>query len=215
MLANLLQTVGIEYVVFERDASPTPTSKFLGGTLDIHGTTGQLALRRAGLSEKFERLARRDATTMMIQDSSGGNRRTFGEDRDAPEIDRLQLRQLLLESLPAECIQWDKALVAAERDGNQQQPGAADVQLRFGDGSTQSGFRLVVGADGSRSKIRPLVRRENTAPTQVPSWASFSEPQSQNSPSNQISSPSDNIHGAPVRWQNVHRRPDIPRESTV
>lgn len=160
MLANLLQTVGIEYVVFERDASPTPTSKFLGGTLDIHGPTGQAALRRAGLGEKFERLARRDATTMMIQNSSGENRRTFGEDRDAPEIDRLQLRHLLLESIPADRIQWDKALVAAE----QQHPGAANVQLRFADGSTQSGFRLVVGADGSRSKIRPLVCRGNTIP---------------------------------------------------
>ncbi|KAJ5180636.1 FAD binding domain-containing protein [Penicillium capsulatum] len=157
MLASLLQTAGIEHVVFDRDISATPTSKFLGGTLDIHAETGQVALRRAGLSEKFEALARRDATTMRIQDSLGQNRVSFGEGRDAPEIDRLQLRQLLLDSIPASRIQWNKALVAAERDGGQQHPGAGNVLLHFADGSTQSGFRLIVGADGARSKVRRLI----------------------------------------------------------
>jgi 2-polyprenyl-6-methoxyphenol hydroxylase-like FAD-dependent oxidoreductase len=83
----------------------------------------------------------------------------FGEERDAPEIDRLQLRQLLLDSLPSHQIRWGKALCAIERDTHQQQTGARDIILRFEDGSTETGFRLVVGADGAWSKVRQLVSR--------------------------------------------------------
>jgi 2-polyprenyl-6-methoxyphenol hydroxylase-like FAD-dependent oxidoreductase len=154
--ARLLETVGINYVVFERDMSSKPTPQFQGGTLDLHAETGQEALRRAGLFAEFERLARRDAMTMTVQDSQGNHRTTFGETRDAPEIDRLQLRQILLDSIPAHRIRWGKSLCSAEREGNEQS-GDASWVLHFADGTTESGFSLVVGADGAWSKLRQLV----------------------------------------------------------
>ncbi|EHA27334.1 hypothetical protein ASPNIDRAFT_44772 [Aspergillus niger ATCC 1015] len=155
--ARLLETAGIDYVIFERDISAENALQFQGGTLDLHGETGQEALRRAGLIEEFEKLARRDATTLTVQDFRGNLRKTFGEGRDAPEIDRLQLRQLLLNSLPAHRIRWAKALQGIERTSKVGYGHIADCTLRFTDGSTESGFRLVVGADGAWSKVRPLI----------------------------------------------------------
>ncbi|RAK99636.1 FAD-dependent oxidoreductase [Aspergillus ibericus CBS 121593] len=155
--ARLLETVGIDYVVFERDASPKGTSLFQGGTLDLHAATGQEALRRAGLTEEFEKLARRDAMTLTVQTCHGNLRTTIGEGHDAPEIDRLQLRQLLLNSLPAHRIRWNKPLHSIKHNSNNQPTSAADWQLHFADGSTETGFRLIVGADGAWSKVRPLI----------------------------------------------------------
>jgi 2-polyprenyl-6-methoxyphenol hydroxylase-like FAD-dependent oxidoreductase len=155
--ARLLETAGIEYVVFERDASSVSAPYYQGGTLDLHPETGQEALRRAGLSDKFEKLARRDATTMVIQDLYGKHLFRFGEGSDRPEIDRLQLRQMLLDSLPANRIRWGKALESAEKDESSKETGAASWILRFKDGSSESGFRLIVGADGAWSKLRSLV----------------------------------------------------------
>ncbi|PWY67793.1 monooxygenase [Aspergillus eucalypticola CBS 122712] len=155
--ARLLETAGIDYIVFERDASPENALQSQGGTLDLHGDTGQEALRRAGLIDEFEKLARRDATTLIVQDFRGNFRKRFGEGRDAPEIDRLQLRQLLLKSLPAHRIRWASALRGVERTSKIGHGHGADCTLQFADGSTESGFRLVVGADGAWSKVRPLI----------------------------------------------------------
>ncbi|KAF5581064.1 tetracycline resistance [Fusarium pseudoanthophilum] len=156
MLARLLQTASLNYVVFERDDSPTSTLRSQGGTLDIHRDSGQEALRRAGLHEQFKSLARYDATTMTLMDFQGKNRASFGDDDggDRPEIDRQQLRQLLLSSLPADRIRWGKTLEAV----NQKEKGdARDLNLKFRDGTNESGFRLIVGADGAWSKVRSLV----------------------------------------------------------
>ncbi|KAJ5175237.1 FAD binding domain-containing protein [Penicillium canariense] len=155
--ARLLECAGIDYVVFERDASSVPEPGYQGGTLDIHGKTGQEALRRAGLHDQFEKLARRDATRMTVQSYKGESRTTFGEKRDAPEIDRLQLRQMLLDSLPGHRVRWGKALCTVERDEHQKQVSAPNIVLHFADGSTETGFRLVVGGDGAWSKVRQLI----------------------------------------------------------
>ncbi|KAG9505062.1 hypothetical protein J7337_002028 [Fusarium musae] len=156
MLARLLQTASINYVVFERDESPTSTLRSQGGTLDIHRDSGQEALRRAGLHKEFESLARYDATTMTLMDFQGKFRASFGDNDggDRPEIDRQQLRQLLLNSLSSDCIRWGKILDAVDQKENGE---ARDLTLKFRDGSTESGFRLIIGADGAWSKVRSLV----------------------------------------------------------
>ncbi|KAF4337279.1 tetracycline resistance [Fusarium beomiforme] len=159
-LARLLQTAKINYVVFERDDSPNSATRSQGGTLDIHKETGQEALRRAGLHDQFKSLARYDATTMTIMDSQGKFRASFGDEDDGgdrPEIDRQQLRNVLLNSLPSDRIRWGKILDAVERKANADQNDPRDWALKFRDGSTESGFRLIVGADGAWSKVRPLI----------------------------------------------------------
>ncbi|UPK99419.1 hypothetical protein LCI18_010354 [Fusarium solani-melongenae] len=155
--AHLLQTAGIKYHVFERDPSPESTSLSQGGTLDIHNETGQEALRHAGLHDKFKKLSRQDATAMTLMDSTGGIKASFSDDTDRPEIDRLQLRQLLLSSLPADSIRWGKTLSKVSHNEDEKRPGASSWMLNFADGSTETGFRLVVGADGAWSKVRQVI----------------------------------------------------------
>lgn len=159
--ARLLETAGIDYVVFERETSSKPSPRFQGGTLDLHPGTGQEALRRAGLYAQFERLARRDAMTMAVQDSHGNHRTTFGGTRDAPEIDRFQLRQMLLDSIPAHRIRWGKSLCYVEND-SKKPSGASGWVLHFSDGATETGFSLIVGADGMGSKLRPIVSERSS-----------------------------------------------------
>ncbi|KAL5357673.1 hypothetical protein BJX96DRAFT_182140 [Aspergillus floccosus] len=157
--ARFLELASLDYVVFERDPSPEYTPRFQGGTLDLTAEGGQAALRRAGLTTEFEKLARRNATILTIQDAHGNNRITVGgADNDRPEIDRRQLRRLLLDSVPPHRIRWGKALQRAELEPSRKDTATAqDWVLQFADGTSESGFRLIVGADGAWSKLRPLI----------------------------------------------------------
>ncbi|KAJ5174962.1 uncharacterized protein N7482_000839 [Penicillium canariense] len=148
-LAGLLERQGIDYVVYERSSAETPPR---GGCLDIHRSSGQDALKEAGCFEEFKKYARYgDATIHSVWDYQGNQLFTFGEGRDSPEIDRTQLKQVLLSVIPTAKMRWSAGVEAANRNGH------GDVVLIFTDGTTVSGFDLVVGADGAWSKIRPLV----------------------------------------------------------
>jgi 2-polyprenyl-6-methoxyphenol hydroxylase-like FAD-dependent oxidoreductase len=150
-----------DYVVFERDASATPGPWQQGGTLDLHESSGQLALRRAGLFDEFSRhLARWDASRVHILDPAGKTVIRTDGDSKRPEIDRLQLRQLLLDSVPTHKIRWNHAVNAVERRGDGDDSDGLTGNgcvIQFTDGTSMSGFRLIVGADGAWSKVRPLV----------------------------------------------------------
>lgn len=161
IFARLLELAGIDYAVFERDESLQKNTRFQGGTLDLGPEGGQAALKSAGLLPEFKKFARYDAACFTIQDYQGNLRTRTGEGRDRPEIDRVQLRQLLLRSIPEHRIKWNKKLLGAEIDETKTtscSTTAADCILRFVDGTSESGFRLVVGCDGAWSKVRHLVR---------------------------------------------------------
>ncbi|PVH84286.1 FAD/NAD(P)-binding domain-containing protein [Cadophora sp. DSE1049] len=149
-LARLLECKGITYTVFERDSSATSNGA-AGGSLDIHAETGQRALREAGLFEEFKKFARYDDTAVAIADKRGKRVLEMGQERDAPEIDRSDLRRILLESIPKDKIKWGHALASAERGGE------GSPVLKFANGAVLDGFKLVVGADGGWSKVRRLV----------------------------------------------------------
>lgn len=69
--------------------------------------------------------------------------------RGRPEIDRLQLRQFLLRSLNENTVKWSSKLRSIdEKDGK--------FTLNFDHGK-ESGFDLVVGADGAWSKVRAVL----------------------------------------------------------
>jgi len=74
-----------------------------------------------------------------------------GEDTDRPEIDRRDLRVLLLDSVPQDKIRWGAKVEKLHRQDD------GTMSIRFADGNTEAGFRLVVGADGAWSKARSLV----------------------------------------------------------
>ncbi|KAF5551852.1 tetracycline resistance [Fusarium mexicanum] len=151
-LARLLEINNFDYIVYERDESPEPKFINQGGTLDIHVSSGQLALKEARLFDKFKSIARWDASRVFMQNPSGTVKAVFGEDRDAPEIDRLQLRKVLLDSIPTNKIRWAHGVSSIEKGEK-----ATEHLLHFSNGTSASGIRLIVGADGAWSKVRPLV----------------------------------------------------------
>ena len=148
-LARLLECQGIDYIIYEKDESESFVS---GGSLDLDPEHGQNAIRQAGLFEEFKKLARYDDTVFTIADKHGKKLLQLAEGRDAPEIDRVDLRKMLLASVPKEKVRWGHTLTSAKLDAEDR------PVLQFSNGTEASGFRLIVGTDGAWSKIRSLVR---------------------------------------------------------
>lgn len=119
----------------------------------MHVETGQFAIERCGLSAEFKRIARYEDQEVRIYDKHGKlafvDADVSGKDR--PEVDRGQLRQMLLDSVPAGAIRWGHALSEIEHD-----EAAEAFELVFRNGARER-FDLVVGADGAWSRVRPLV----------------------------------------------------------
>ncbi|MBD0742573.1 NAD(P)/FAD-dependent oxidoreductase [Streptomyces sp. CBMA152] len=151
--ARILQQHGITAAVYDLDASRSVRNQ--GGTLDMHPDSGQHALREAGLWHDFLAQARPEGQQMRLVSRDG--RILFDAmppEADTtegnPEIDRGQLRDLLLDSLKPDTVRWGHKLTRAEPLGD------GTHRLHFADGSTTD-VDLVVGADGAWSKVRPLL----------------------------------------------------------
>lgn len=148
-LARLLQTRGFGVAVYERDASATARPQ--GGSLDVRRSTGQKAVDAAGLTEVFRQHSRDEAKDFKMMGADGHEIPMGGQEthEDAgPEIDRGDLRQLLLDSLDAGTVRWDcrVADVHPEPDGR--------WRLEFDGGNKPVTADLVVGADGVGSRVR-------------------------------------------------------------
>ncbi|MCQ9135802.1 FAD-dependent oxidoreductase [Streptomyces hilarionis] len=149
-LARVLHRHGRPVTVLERD--PSPAARPPGGTLDLHEGLGQRALEAAGLLAEFEALARPEGQAMRILDTAGNVLRDWRprpDERANPEIDRGQLRDLLLGPVD---VRWGHG-VTRVTPGARAGDGAC---VRFEDGHEET-FDLVVGADGARSRVRPAV----------------------------------------------------------
>jgi 2-polyprenyl-6-methoxyphenol hydroxylase-like FAD-dependent oxidoreductase len=149
--ARVLQLHGRPVTVFEREASAGARSQ--GGSLDIHAGTGQAALRAADLLDRFRALARPESQEWRLLDPATAAVLPFAgpaHDDDSPEIDRGQLRGLLLESLAEGTVRWDHAVTGVMPLGD------GTWRLLFDDGSTEEAD-LVVGADGAWSRVRPVL----------------------------------------------------------
>lgn len=144
-LARLLHVNGIEATVYERE--PSRDARGQGGMLDIH--SGQRALREAGLIDRFHAMARGGGQDMRLLEPDGIL--LLQEDTpddaplDRPEIDRADLRDLLLDSLPEGAVHWGHTFESAENG-----------LLRFSGGGSAT-YDLLVGADGARSRVRALL----------------------------------------------------------
>ena len=147
-LGRLLQMRGFNVKVFERDASATARPQ--GGSLDLRPDSGQRAIDAAGLGDEFARFSRDEAKAFKMIDSQGNEMPGMGEEthEDAgPEIDRKDLRQLLIDSLAPGTIAWGHSVEAVhpEADGR--------WRLEFKDKAPVIAD-FVVGADGIGSKVR-------------------------------------------------------------
>ena len=144
-LARVLHVHGIDAVVYERE--PSRDARDQGGMLDIH--SGQQALREAGLIDRFHAIARPEGQDMRLLEPDGTLLLQEDTPDDAPslrpEIDRADLRDLLLDSLPEHVVRWGHAFESADNG-----------VVRFADGSTAT-YDLLVGADGAQSRVRALL----------------------------------------------------------
>ncbi|MET7797283.1 FAD-dependent oxidoreductase [Streptomyces decoyicus] len=149
--ARVLQRNGVPVTVFDHEASADARTQ--GGTLDLHMTTGQAALRAAGLHEEFAALARPEGQEMRLLDHTATvlfQHAPAPGDNDRPEIDRGELRRLLLDSLAPETVRWGSYLRTLHPLGDGRH------KAEFDDGHTET-FDLVIGADGAWSRVRPLL----------------------------------------------------------
>ena len=156
-LANLLQQYNISFTVYELETVANERNQ--GGTLDIHAESGQLALREAGLYDEFKKYARPEGDALkvvnpagtVLWDENGCDAPLTFETAGRPEIDRIDLRNILLNSLKPDVVLWGRKLLHVEQ-------GQSDKKydLHLADG-TEKGFDLVVGADGAWSKVCPFL----------------------------------------------------------
>ena len=147
-LARLLQMRDFEAKVFERDASATARPQ--GGSLDLRADSGQRAVDAAGLTAAFAAVSREDAKAFRMLDAHGTEMPGAGEETHedpGPEVDRADLRRLLLDSLAPDTVTWGHAVqgVHPAEDGR--------WRLEFEDCPSFTAD-LVVGADGMGSKVR-------------------------------------------------------------
>lgn len=144
LLARLLGQRGMSVTVFERDAHAEERPQ--GGSLDLHEETGQRAMRMAGLEAAFIDAARPEDQGDRLYDETG--RLLLDHDGAAanrPEIDRGDLRRILLNSLEPGVVRWGQRVTGIAVEGE---------QVRLMGGGESEVFDIVIGADGAWSRVR-------------------------------------------------------------
>ncbi|WP_106635984.1 NAD(P)/FAD-dependent oxidoreductase [Siphonobacter sp. SORGH_AS_0500] len=148
-MARLLQQHHIDVTVYERDAYAE--ARIWGGTLDLHKNSGQEAMKAAGLLESYYAQARPMGRTIV--DEKGkvlAVTEPTPENRfDNPEINRNDLRKMLLESLATDTVVWDRKCT-----GLQEHHGKWLLSFEH---QIQAEADVVIVANGGMSGIRRLV----------------------------------------------------------
>lgn len=148
-LARVLHVQGIRSTIFEAEISAEVRTQ--GGMLDIHEQDGQVALREAGLFDGFQKIIHVGGEAMRLVDKHGVVHLDVPDTgaQARPEVDRGQLRDLLLDST-ADAVRWGRRVIAVRPldDGR--------VAVDF-ENSPSITTDLLVGADGAWSRVRELL----------------------------------------------------------
>ena len=166
--ARVLQLHNIPCTVYENEAAPTARNQ--GGSLDLHAENGLWALEQCRLIEEFNKHSRPEGDCMRIMDKTGKlwhdeepppvdeSRPLDMTPSGRPEIDRLALRNLLLDSLQPGTVQWGHALASLQPlpASAATSDGVPRWELTFKNGNTAQAT-IIIGADGTWSRIRPIL----------------------------------------------------------
>jgi len=147
--ARILQINGADVTVYERDLNAQARTS--GGTLDIHSDSGQFAIQKADLMEEFLKYARPTGEKMADIDGNITSDEIPDETNafSRPEIDRNDLRKIMLDNLKENTVVWDSQLINIEKTENQ-------YFLEFKNGKTAVADFVIV-ANGGRSNARKFV----------------------------------------------------------
>ncbi|MEU8169096.1 NAD(P)/FAD-dependent oxidoreductase [Micromonospora sp. NPDC049004] len=150
LLARVLHVHGIPSTVYEAEASSATRTQ--GGLLDIRDYNGQPALETAGLTEEFRKLVLEGRQAMRLLDRHRNVLLDVPDDGTggSPEVQRGELRQMLLDSLPAGTVRWGHKVSGVRALGE----GRHEVAFT---NDTAVVTSLLVGADGAWSRVRPLL----------------------------------------------------------
>lgn len=147
--ARILQINGADVTVYERDLNAQARTS--GGTLDIHSDSGQKAIEKADLMDAFYKYARPTGEKMadMHGNITSTEMPTEENAYSRPEIDRNDLRKIMLENLKENTVVWDSHLTHIEKTESQ-------YHLEFKNGATATADFVIV-ANGGRSNARKFV----------------------------------------------------------
>lgn len=148
-MAILLQQKGVEVNVYERDKNAQ--TRVWGGTLDLHRESGQKAMKKAGLLDKYYeialpmgiKIADEHCNILFTKEITPENQ------YNNPEINRNHLREMLLGSLSHDSVIWDMNFTGMEENDGK-------WLLHFKD-KPDITADLVIGANGGMSKVRRYV----------------------------------------------------------
>jgi len=165
-----MQNVDIK--VYERDRSEEV--RVQGSPLDLHEDSGLKAIKQADLLKEFYANVRTNASKARIvskdfelkfdehsiQKSHSDSNKNSNSDKNSlqdiskprPEIDRSELRNILLHSLLPETIVWNSQFVSMEKENK-------GWRLHFKN-ETSIYADLVIAADGANSKVRSYLNAE-------------------------------------------------------
>jgi len=148
-MATLLQQNDIDITVYERDADPQ--ARIWGGTLDLHKSSGQAAMKKAGLLQTYYDLAL--PMGINFADEHGNilsTRKPTPENQfDNPEINRNALRKMLLDSLKSDTVIWNRKFIDLEEQNGK-------WLLHF-ENKPSAIADFVIVANGGMSKTRKFV----------------------------------------------------------
>ncbi|MGV9456737.1 FAD-dependent oxidoreductase [Streptomyces sp. NPDC003635] len=158
--ARVLHVNGIESTIFDQETGPEARTQ--GGMLDIHEENGQRALHAAGLHDDFLKLVHEGGQAMRLLGPDGAVHVAEEDDGtgERPEVDRGDLRDLLLNSLPDGTVHWGRKATGARSLGEGRH------EVTFTDGSVVT-TDLLIGADGAWSRVRPLLSDAEPAYTGI------------------------------------------------
>ncbi|KJA20878.1 hypothetical protein HYPSUDRAFT_68197 [Hypholoma sublateritium FD-334 SS-4] len=166
LLARYLQLHNLPCVVYEGEASSGGRNQ--GGTLDLHEETGLLALRETALLETAQAKMRTGpAEAMKIMDKTGkvwfdenDDLQPGGATKGRPEIDRTDLRAILLDSLAPGTVKWNHRVSEVRALS----PDTYEIIFKS---QPAVHTALLIGADGAFCRVRPLMHSTQPAYTGV------------------------------------------------